>query len=363
MNILEEEMTPSSSSHATDADGDQMMQDEQSPSTHGPVRVSDSYKKVFREMYDILDDMKHRRQLRKALEWCRCRIERLKQQSGSRAADVVVSGGDLLGNASTASKLLRLHTLEFMLHKLQFIELLRIASNEEECEQKRSESLREAITYSRMHLSRFSEHHMEEIRFLMGSLLYAKKLRDSPYKNLLENSHWDRAIEVFKMECCAQEGQPMQSPLYVTLTAGAQALPTMLKMLNVTKNKLSQSVPSISQEEMIESDSDYDSDDEEFIFGDHDPSSMRRRKHPKRRQVGELGVNVDLDPSFTFHSVFTCPVSKEMANDDNPPMMLPCGHVLAKNSITKMIRPPRTSFKCPYCPTEASMSTCKKICF
>ena len=30
---------------------------------------------------------------------------------------------------------------------------------------------------------------------------------------------------------------------------------------------------------------------------------------------------------FTYYSVFTCPVSKDQSTPENPPMMLPCGHV------------------------------------
>ncbi len=31
-----------------------------------------------------------------------------------------------------------------------------------------------------------------------------------------------------------------------------------------------------------------------------------------------------------FYSIFACPVSKEQSSEENPPMMLPCGHVLCK---------------------------------
>jgi hypothetical protein len=62
------------------------------------------------------------------------------------------------------------------------------------------------------------------------------------------------------------------------------------------------------------------------------------------------------------HQVFTCPVSKEGATPDNPPMMLPCGHVLALDSIAKLARGSRSlRFKCPYCPSECSTAMAKQL--
>ena len=69
-----------------------------------------------------------------------------------------------------------------------------------------------------------------------------------------------------------------------------------------------------------------------------------------------------LPTTITPRQVFTCPVSKEGATPDNPPMMLPCGHVLALSSITKLARGSRTHrFKCPYCPAECSTAMAKQL--
>lgn len=64
-----------------------------------------------------------------------------------------------------------------------------------------------------------------------------------------------------------------------------------------------------------------------------------------------------------FHSVFACPVSREQSSTDNPPMLLPCGHVLAKQSLQKIAKSPVRAFKCPYCPVEATMNSCRAIFF
>jgi hypothetical protein len=49
-------------------------------------------------------------------------------------------------------------------------------------------------------------------------------------------------------------------------------------------------------------------------------------------------VEIDVPPEARYHSIFACPVSKEQATETNPPMMLTCGHVLAKDSIAKLAK-------------------------
>ena len=48
---------------------------------------------------------------------------------------------------------------------------------------------------------------------------------------------------------------------------------------------------------------------------------------------------LELGSQFVFHSVFACPVSREQGTPDNPPMLLPCGHVLAKQSLQVSPKP------------------------
>lgn len=44
----------------------------------------------------------------------------------------------------------------------------------------------------------------------------------------------------------------------------------------------------------------------------------------------EIPIEVDLGPDFKFHDIFFCPVSKEISQKDNNPMLLVCGHVMSK---------------------------------
>lgn len=52
-----------------------------------------------------------------------------------------------------------------------------------------------------------------------------------------------------------------------------------------------------------------------------------------------------------FHTILVCPISNEVANNDNPAMLQPCGHWAARNSLLKQIKSSRDGrVKCHTCP-------------
>ena len=151
---------------------------------------------------------------------------------------------------------------------------------------------------------------------------FANRLERSPYaRELLACAVVGRAKH-FEHECLGMLGMPCDSPLRIAVDAGAQVLPTLLKLTSVLGSKQQTS----------------------WQNGD------------------QLPVELELPAELRFHSVFTCPVSKEAATADNPPMMLPCGHVLSLGSIAKLARGSRSvRFKCPYCPAECSTAMAKAL--
>lgn len=198
--------------------------------------------------------------------------------------------------------------LEFKLVRLEYMRLLQ------------DEGRMPALKFAKENFPPHGKNRMWEISKLMGCLLYEKKLENSPYKSILFDDVWGDVRKCFLQEYCKTVGHSSVSPLSVVVNAGALALQPLLKLTNIMNTAGL-------------------SDD------------------------NELPVEIPLGPEYVFHSIFTCPVSKEQCTANNPPMRLQCGHVLCKQSIQKLARAGARPFKCPYCPTECLEAKCKRVHF
>jgi len=240
-------------------------------------------KQPFIEMFQILQSMREHN-LGPAIIWAQCKRSDLTRIGSS---------------------------LEFKLHRLNFMELL--VGNKQ----------KEALSYARVHFAEFAQSQMSEIQHLMGSFLYAQRLQQSPYSSLFHASRiptlWSDITTQFARDSCALMGLPLESPLHVCITAGFKSLPTFIKLASFQMLKLA----------------------------------------PQDTAT----VEVDLGPEFQFHSVFACPVSREQSTKENPPMMLPCGHVICRSSMLKLIKGTSSRFKCPYCPSEQTPAQVKQVFF
>ncbi|KAI4328091.1 hypothetical protein L6164_020478 [Bauhinia variegata] len=248
----------------------------------GELESAATLKSLFLEMYHILEAMKNQ-DLGPAFAWATTNSDKLTER-----------GSDLL---------LKLHTM-------QFVKILENGSRDE------------ALQYARTYLAPFGSNHMADIQKLMACLLWIGKLDRSPYHALLSPANWGVLAEELKRQYCNILGLSCNSPLSVTVAAGVQTLPPLLKLLNV----------------------------------------MAGKKH-EWLSMNQLPVPVELDREFQFHSIFVCPVSKEQATEENPPMLMSCGHVLCKQSIMKMSKNSTKMFKCPYCPFDIDAVQCRQLYF
>lgn len=239
-------------------------------------------KSQFEGMYQILEAMKGQN-LEPALKWATDNADKLKQ-----------NGSDLV---------LRLHSLQFM-------EILQNGSKDE------------ALKYARTYLAPFASDHMDSIKKLVVCILWTGKLDRAPHYQLLLATNQDKVAEELIRQFCKILGQSCESPLGVTINAGAQGLPPLLKFMNVMAGK-----------------------------------------KQEWQTMKQLPVPVELDKEYQFHSIFVCPVSKEQSTEENPPMLMSCGHVLCKQSIMKMSKNSTRSFKCPYCPSDIDATRCKQLYF
>ncbi|CCJ30076.1 unnamed protein product [Pneumocystis jirovecii] len=235
---------------------------------------------AFQQLYCILDALRNEN-FQTAIEWSFSKRALLEQRGSN---------------------------LEFDLHKLQFISIF------VRCTQ---DNYTEAIEYARTHFPPFANKYLKEIKQLMCLFCYTSNIQLFPYKELyIHDNLWSSVQALFSREYCSLIGFAPDSPLQTVSIAGSLAIPTLLKM-----------------------------------------SSIMKEKKTEWTSQNELPVEIPLPSKYQFHSVFTCPISKEQTTDSNPPLMIPCGHVISKNSIERLSKDnPTNKFKCPYCPRNAFFS-------
>jgi len=205
--------------------------------------------------------------------------------------------------------------LEFYLHRSQYIRLLFSSHPPDPLP---------ALSYANATLRPFYNDHEVEFKRLTGCVAYLplSKLQNSPYADLASPSlHFDLE-PLFAKEYCASLGMSRQVPLRVVGDIGGGGA-----LARIEKGR----------------------------------KVMRERKS-EWSQTDELPIEIPLPAENRYHSIFACPVSKEQATDPNPPMMMACGHVIAKDSLTKLSK---TSgrVKCPYCPTESQVGAALRVYF
>lgn len=169
---------------------------------------SNEVRKQFATMYHILHELKENNNLLPAIEWSRENKEALRARGSN---------------------------LEFELCRLQFVWLFH---GEGDRQSSVSGGRQAALEYARREFHAFMPRYLREIQQLMGAMAFCPNLQDSPYRNIFNNaSSWDDVSHSFTREFCSLLGLSADSPLYIAVTAGAIALPTLLKFQTIMKAK------------------------------------------------------------------------------------------------------------------------------
>jgi len=254
---------------------------------------SEKLQQQFADMYHILHQLRVDRNLDPAIQWARQRSELLEARGSN---------------------------LEFDLCRLQFVSLF--VGPDYDYENTLDDPPNGPLLawdYARREFGPFHKRYARDVQSLMGALAYWQNIQDSPYRRFFYNdTAWDDVAHSFNREFCSLLGLSADSPLFIAATAGAIALPYLLKM-----------------------------------------QSIMKEKRTEWTTQNELPVEIPLPSQYHFHSIFVCPVSKEQTTDENPPMRIPCGHVIAKESLDKLSK--GTRFKCPYCPSESHPRDARKV--
>ena len=156
--------------------------------------------------------------------------------------------------------------------------------------------LKEALAYLDTNLKPFYHKYTAEIVRLAGCTVYAQRMRESPYADLASSDLHEELEPMFSKEYCTRLGMGRQVPLRVVGDIGGGGA-----LARIEKGR----------------------------------KVMRERKS-EWSQTDELPIEIPLPPENRYHSIFACPVSKEQSTPANPPMMIQCGHVIAKDSLTKL---------------------------
>lgn len=242
-------------------------------------------KEPFTEINHILERLKIK-DLEPALAWATVHHDNLEAQNSS---------------------------LEFMLHRLKFIEILHQGPSYQT----------DAICYARLHFRKFMYRHEKEIQMLMGMLLYVPNgINSSPYGCLLDQELWIEICELFLREACQLLGICMNSPLTTCVNAGCTAIPALLNIKQVM---------------------------------------MQRQVSGIWNGKDELPIEIDLGNENKYHSMFACPILRQPSTKYNPPMRLICGHVISRDALNKLCN--GNKMKCPYCPMEQTPSEARLIYF
>ncbi|KAH7340495.1 hypothetical protein B0J17DRAFT_651570 [Rhizoctonia solani] len=197
----------------------------------------------------------------------------------------------------------RQSTLEFALHRAQFLALLLSPTD--------PNPRQTAIAYSKQHFPALYAEHGPAVRRLLASVLFLQPgLAGSPYADLIQGPD---AASLFAREYCAQLGLGEQVPMKVAIDIGGSGA-----LARIEKGR-----------------------------------KIMKDSRTEWSSVDELPIEIPLPPQHRYHSVFTCPVSKEQASEANPAMMLECGHAVARESLSKLTKGAANRVKCPYCPIES----------
>lgn len=173
-------------------------------------------------------------------------------------------------------------SLEFRLRLQEFVELARARRKFD------------AIDYARTHLSlvTLSEDRFAEVQRTMALLAFPPTTTCQPYKDMYDSARWGELVRSFNSENYRLHGLPPESTLEIVMKGGLATLKTRQCGDPASYNP---SCPTCVQ-----------------------PYLTLARDLPRAQHV---------------HSVLVCSISREVMDENNPPMALPNGNVYSKDAL------------------------------
>jgi len=203
--------------------------------------------------------------------------------------------------------------LEFHVDRTEFSELLQCSPDDG--------GMEKAMWLASARLERHYTRHAPEVQALCSAILWMGRIESSPYGHLVPHRTRRNTCEVFVETFTKLNGLPTQSHLRTTAETGLLSMGHLRRIVSV----LHATAPTDAWD-----------------------------------ALKELPVEVPIDKNFHFHSIFSCPISRELAHRGNPPMLLQCGHTICRLSMDR-ISGLSSQFKCPTCPTMQRSEDAEKL--
>lgn len=171
---------------------------------------SEKLQQQFAEMYHILHELRNQRNLEPAIQWAKERSDILEARGSN---------------------------LEFELCRLQYVCLF-VGHQQDDYMDDYPNGPLHAYQYALQEFGVFQKRYAREVQELMGAMAYWQNVEASPYRRFFDNdSAWEEVAHLFNREFCSLLGLSADSPLFIAATAGAIALPYLLKMQSIMKEK------------------------------------------------------------------------------------------------------------------------------
>ena len=257
---------------------------------------------LFQEYYDIINDLNNKK-INKLYDWCiKNKDILLKNIEGSNSSKNKEENENIEKN------------IYFECVKYNYI--LYLEDN--------SKSVKDCVEFSRKHFKPFisNKNCKKEISKLMLKTLDRKNVN----LNEKKEDEWELLKDLFIDTFLKLNNKTKDDTLSIILLAGRYVLP-----------------------QIVES--------EEKLMNDKD-KNMEIEK-----DKNQLMYSLELPEELIFHNVFVCPISKEIATAENPPIRLNCGHCICKNSFEKIEKTGtrHNQIKCPICTQVGKVDEITKL--
>ena len=272
---------------------------------------------IFQEYYDIINDLNDNK-IKKLYDWC------------TKNRDILLKNTENMNGNKSKDENMENKDIYFECVKYSYNLLL----------EDDSKTVEDCVEFTRKHFKPFisDKNYIKEISKLMTKLLFRKTNKESSEINT------ESKIEEKNKGEGNKEGLEFIKNLFIE---------TFLKLNHKSRDDTLNTVLLAGRfvlPQVVES--------EEKLAKDKDKKNMEVDK-----EKNQLMYSLELPEELIFHDIFVCPVSKEIASADNPPIRLNCGHCICKNSFDKIEKTGvrHNQIKCPICTQVGKVDEINKL--